>query len=84
MFLLFEISFRFLRWSSYNVYVRHSKRVKQLETRMNQMVHQGINVFPGDNAAAEQYLATMPSMFTQFEFFFNVSCRCLFFFLRNT
>lgn len=29
------------------------------------MVHQGINVFPGDNAAAEQYLATMPSMLTQ-------------------
>jgi len=60
----FELPYRFLRWSSYNVYLRHSKRVKQLETRMNQMVHQNINVFPGDNASSEQYLATMPSMFT--------------------
>jgi hypothetical protein len=47
------------------------------------MVHQNINVFPGDNASSEQYLATMPSMFIQIEIF-NVSCLCLFFFPRNT
>jgi hypothetical protein len=54
---------RFLRWSSYNIYLRHSTRVKQLETRMNRMIHEGINKFPGDNATVEQYLATMPSIF---------------------
>jgi hypothetical protein len=54
---------RFLRWSSYNIYLRHSKRVKQLEARMNQMIRDNISEFPGDNATTEQFLATMPSMF---------------------
>jgi hypothetical protein len=30
---------------------------------MNQMIHEGINEFPGDHATIEQFLATMPSMF---------------------
>lgn len=60
---------RFLRWSSYNIYLRHSKRVKQLETRMNQMIHDGINQFQGDNATVEQFLATMPSMFNKSKYF---------------
>lgn len=29
---------------------------------MHQMVDQGIQQFPGDDATAEQYLTTMPSM----------------------
>lgn len=57
------VCIRFLRWSSYNIYLRHSKRVKQLETRMNQMIHKDINEFPGDHATMEQFLATMPSIF---------------------
>ena len=30
---------------------------------MHQMVDQGIQRFPGDDATAEQYLTTMPSIF---------------------
>jgi len=29
------------------------------------MIHEGINKFPGDNATVEQFLATMPSIFTK-------------------
>jgi hypothetical protein len=32
---------------------------------MNQMIHEGINEFPGDKATVEQFLATMPSIFTR-------------------
>ncbi|CAF1301960.1 unnamed protein product [Rotaria sp. Silwood1] len=56
-----ELTFtKFLRWSSYNIYLRHSKRVKQLETRMNQMIYNGITEYPGDNATVEQFFATVP------------------------
>ncbi|CAF2522868.1 unnamed protein product [Rotaria sp. Silwood2] len=56
-----ELAFtRFLRWSSYSIYLRHSKRVKQLETRMNQMIHNGITEYPGDNATVAQFFATFP------------------------
>ncbi|CAF3437133.1 unnamed protein product [Rotaria socialis] len=51
---------RFIRWSSYNIYLRHSRRVKQLETRMHQMIFNGINEYPGDSATAAQFLATVP------------------------
>ncbi|CAF4728637.1 unnamed protein product, partial [Rotaria magnacalcarata] len=40
----------------------HSRRVKQLETRMHQMIFNGINEYPGDNATAAQFFATVPSM----------------------
>ncbi|CAF0775064.1 unnamed protein product [Rotaria sordida] len=56
-----ELAFiQFLRWSSYDIYVRHSKRIKQLETRMNQMILNGITEYPGDNATVAQFLATVP------------------------
>ncbi|CAF4241953.1 unnamed protein product, partial [Rotaria sordida] len=50
----------FLRWSSYDIYIRHSKRIKQLEIRMNQMILNGITEYPGDNATVAQFLATVP------------------------
>ncbi|CAM4747568.1 unnamed protein product [Rotaria magnacalcarata] len=64
--LIFQITddelrfLRFLRWSSYNIFLRHSRRVKQLETRMHQMIFNGINEYPGDNATAAQFFATVP------------------------
>ncbi|CAF0763034.1 unnamed protein product [Adineta ricciae] len=46
---------RFLRWSSHNVYLRYSGRVKQLETRMNHMIREQINEFPGEYATNEEF-----------------------------
>ena len=52
---------RFLRWSSHNVYLRYSKRVKQLKIRMNHMIRENINEFPGDHATNEEFLRDMKS-----------------------
>ncbi|CAF1135320.1 unnamed protein product [Adineta steineri] len=50
---------RFLRWSSYNIYLRYSKRVKQLETRMNHMIHKNINEYPGDHGTVEEFFTSI-------------------------
>lgn len=54
------IFIRFLRWSAYNVYLRHSKRTKQLETRMNRLIHEEIDQFSQQTPTIEQILFTMP------------------------
>lgn len=54
---------RFLRWSAHNVYLRHSKRVKQLQTRMNRLIHESIDQFSRQMPTIEQILYTMPSKF---------------------
>lgn len=54
------IFIRFLRWSAHNVYLRHSKRVKQLQSRMNRLVHEGIDRFSQQIPTIEQILYTMP------------------------
>jgi len=47
---------RYLRWSAYNVFLRRSKRAKQLITRMNQMIENNIREYPGDNATFAEFL----------------------------
>ncbi|UJR26525.1 hypothetical protein I4U23_007848 [Adineta vaga] len=55
-----ELTFiRFLRWSSYNIFGRYSKRVKQLELRMSHMIQDGINEFPGDNGTNEEFFQVL-------------------------
>ena len=58
-----EIHFycRYLRWSSHNVFLRHSIRVKQLEARMHRMLDEDIDVCLDDTASIEQFVATLPS-----------------------
>lgn len=52
---------RYLRWSSHNVFLRHSIRVKQLEARMHRMVDEDVDVCLDDTASIEQFVATLPS-----------------------
>lgn len=58
-------SFRYLRWCAYNIFLRRSKRLKQLVYRMNQMIEHDIQEYPGDNAAIAEYYNSIRCMFEQ-------------------
>jgi len=47
---------QYLRWSAYNIFLRRSKRVKQLISRMNQMIENNVQEYPGDNATLAEFL----------------------------
>jgi hypothetical protein len=46
---------RYLRWSAYNIFLRRSKRLKQLISRMNQMIENHIQEYPGDDATLTEF-----------------------------
>ncbi|CAF3092333.1 unnamed protein product [Rotaria sp. Silwood2] len=45
----------YLRNTTYDVYLRRSKRQKQLISRMNQMIKYNIQEYPGDNATLAEF-----------------------------
>ncbi|CAF3634903.1 unnamed protein product [Rotaria sordida] len=45
----------YLRCAAYDVYLRRSKRQKQLVSRMNQMIENNIQEYPGDNATLGEF-----------------------------
>jgi len=55
--------YRYLRWCSYNIFLRRSKRVKQLITRMNQMIENNIQEYPGDNETLAKFFNSIRCMF---------------------
>ncbi|UJR22545.1 hypothetical protein I4U23_025594 [Adineta vaga] len=53
------IFIQYLRWSANNIFHRHSKRVKQLISRMNQMIDNNIQEYPGDDQSTEEHHASI-------------------------
>ena len=57
--------FRFIRYSSARVYLRHSKRLKQLEVRMEKMAREGLHDTVIDREASpDHFLSTLSSNYT--------------------
>lgn len=46
---------RYLAWCAYNVYLRRSKRLQQLISRMNLMIENNVRAYPGDQATLVDY-----------------------------
>ena len=56
----------FIRHASHQIFVRHSRRVNQLEARMEKMVLEGIDDSLDDTATVEDFLGTVPSKSKRF------------------
>ncbi|CAF0895411.1 unnamed protein product [Adineta steineri] len=54
-----SIFIRYLRSAAYNVFFRHSKRVKQLISRMHHMVENNIQEYPGATATLAEYYGSV-------------------------
>lgn len=51
----------FIRFASNEIFLRHSRRVNQLESRMDKMVFEGIDDSLDDTSTVEDFLGTVPS-----------------------
>ena len=51
----------FVRSSNLDLYLRHSKHLKQMVSRMNQMIENRTSHYPGENTTLEQFLHAVRS-----------------------
>ena len=69
--------FRYLRWTTYQIFIRRSKRVKQLSFRMNQMIENSIKEYPGEQATLTEFDNSIRCMLNRemkrMTFFFSAS-----------
>ncbi len=68
--LLYVFCLRYLRWSAYNIFLRRSKRLKQLISRMNQMIENHIQEYPGDDATLSEFHNSIRCMLKNKKIFF--------------
>ncbi|CAF1046874.1 unnamed protein product [Adineta ricciae] len=50
---------RYIRWCAYKIFLRRSKRVKQLVSRMHQMIDRNIQEYPGDNGTMGDFFRSI-------------------------
>ena len=58
-------SFRYLCLSAHQIFIRRSKPVKQLISRMNQMIENSIKEYPGDRATLTEFFNSIRCMFVE-------------------
>lgn len=66
----------FIRFASNEIFLRHSRRVNQLESRMDKMVFEGIDDSLDDTSTVEDFLGTVPKIV-------EVIMRCAVFYVQE-
>lgn len=61
--------FRYLRSTAYDIYLRRSRRLKQLISRMHQMIENNIHEYPGDKATVAEYFQSIGCKLAKTKYF---------------